>query len=258
MKTFRMTVSYLGTAFAGWQIQRRGDTIQGRLQEALGRLLGQPVAVAGAGRTDAGVHARGQVAHFRAMETLSPARLVHGLNSLLPRDIRVERLSRAAAAFHARKDARWKHYRYLLHLGRKPSPFEADRVGWMPGAPPDLAPMRAAATHLVGRHDFSSFCGSGTAVDDCTRRVMRLDLRRRGDTMILDVVGDGFLRHQVRNMVRTLAQVGQGRRTPGSLVGLLAARNRRQAGPTAPAQGLCLMRVGYGPLPAVRGARGGG
>jgi tRNA pseudouridine38-40 synthase len=251
MPTYRLTVSYLGTPFAGWQVQRGKDTVQGRLQAALRTVLGEETAVIGAGRTDAGVHARAQVAHVRTPQSCPASRLRVALNSLLPQEIRLEKVTRSRDSFHARHDAAGKHYRYLLHVGRKPSPFEAGLVGRVTGPPPDLESMRRAASYLVGEHDFSAFCGAGTAIRDRRRRVTRLDLWRRGDTIGFEVEGNGFLRHQVRNMVGTLVEVGQGRRAPGSMRRLLASRDRRQAGATAPAAGLCLMQVRYRRAPRV-------
>jgi tRNA pseudouridine38-40 synthase len=248
-----LTLCYLGTRFAGWQVQREKETVQGLVQAALERALGEGIAVVGAGRTDAGVHARAQVAHFRTGRAVDAKRLMISLNSLLPKEIRVERLARAAAGFHARHDAVAKHYRYRLHVGRKPSPFEAELVGRLLGVQPGLGPMRRAARRLVGAHDYSAFCGAGTAVSDRRRTVFRLDLWLRGATLGFDVEGDGFLRHQVRNMVGTLVEVGQGKRSPESMGALLRSRDRRQAGPTAPAAGLCLMGVRYPPAGGGRG-----
>jgi tRNA pseudouridine38-40 synthase len=244
--TLRMTVAYVGTPFSGWQVQRRGDTIQGLLESALGKILACPTRVAGAGRTDAGVHARAQVAHFEARLSRPIEDLLISLNSLLPKEIRVEKLTRARRGFHARLDARGKHYRYQLLTARKASPFEAPFVAGCSGPPPDLTLMCQGAEILLGRHDFAAFCGSGSAVKTTVRTIKRLDLARRRDTIMFDVEGDGFLRHQVRNVVGTLIEVGQGKRTPSSLKTVLLSKDRRQAGATAPAAGLCLMKVYYG------------
>ena len=242
-----MAVSYVGTSFAGWQVQPGADTIQGRLEAALGQALNRRTAVGGAGRTDAGVHARAQVAHFLAPAARSLPDLRHTLNALLPKEIRVERLVRAGAGFDARRDAVSKHYRYTLLVVRKPSPFMAPFVGRFSGPPPLLDLMKAAAARLVGEHDFAAFCGSGSAVRTTVRRIFSMDLAARGDTITFDIHGGGFLRHQVRNMVGTLVDVGQGRRSPNSMQELLQKRDRRLAGPTAPAAGLCLIKVNYRP-----------
>ncbi|MFQ5670213.1 MAG: tRNA pseudouridine(38-40) synthase TruA [Acidobacteriota bacterium] len=241
----RLLISYIGTAFAGWQVQRHRDTVQGCLEEALGTILGEPVGVVGAGRTDAGVHARGQVAHFRTGQRMDPDSLRRALNSLLPREIQVRRLTWARPGFHARHDAVGKLYRYWLHVGGKPPPFTAPFVARIPGRAPEPDSMRQAARYLLGRHDFSAFCGSGAAVRDFHRTVRALEVTRNGDTIGFHVEGDGFLRHQVRNMIGTLVQVGQGKRSPCSVAEVLKSGDRREAGPTAPASGLCLLRVRY-------------
>ena len=247
-----MRLAYVGTPFTGWQRQRQNDTIQGRLEDALRTVIGETVHVVGAGRTDAGVHALGQVAHVVLPDAARLEGLAIALNSLIPREIRVETLGRTRDSFHARHDAAGKIYRYRLSVVRKPSPFDAPFVGRLTGAVPDVEIMCRAARRLLGRHDFSCFCGTGSAVRDGHRRLVRLEVARRREEVIFSVEGDGFLRHQVRNMVGTLIEVGQGRRAPDSMRALLRSRDRRQAGPTAPASGLCLVRVRY-----ARGGRGG-
>lgn len=241
----RLSLSYVGTRYAGWQVQRRGDTIQARLEQVLSRVLREPVAVVGSGRTDAGVHARGQVAHVVCHSAPDLFRLRHSLNSLLPDDIRVDRVARAPADFHARHDALSRVYEYRLHIGRKASPFVAPFVGRIGPGIPELEPMRRAASALVGEHDFSAFCARGAAPGSRVRRVLEVGIRRRGEEIVFRVEGSGFLRHQVRNLVGTLVEVGLGRRPAASLEALLRGRDRRGAGPTAPASGLCLVRVRY-------------
>lgn len=241
----RLSLSYVGTRYAGWQAQRRGDTIQARLEQALSQVLREPVEVVGAGRTDAGVHARGQVAHFACHSAPDLFRLRHSLNSLLPEDIRVDGVRRATAGFHARHDALSRVYEYRLHVGRKASPFVAPFVARLGPGVPELEPMRRAARVLVGEHDFSAFCARGAGAGSRVRRVLAIGIRRRGEEIVFGVEGSGFLRHQVRNLVGTLVEVGVGRRSVASIEGLLRGRNRRDAGPTAPAAGLCLVRVRY-------------
>ena len=246
MIALRLTMSYVGTRFAGWQRQRRGETVQGHLEAGLETVLGQAVSFVGAGRTDAGVHARAQVAHVHVPAEAPVGDLRRALNALIPQDIRVERLTRTRADFHARHDASGKWYRYRLAAVRKPSPFVLPFVGRLTGGVPDVEMMRRAAARLTGRRDYSCFCGAGSAIRDGRRRVERLAVTRRGEEFIFDVEGDGFLRHQVRNMVGTLVECGQGKRKPVAMSALLASRDRRRAGPTAPASGLCLMAVRYG------------
>ena len=250
-----MHVSYVGTRFAGWQIQRRGDTVQGRIQAALAQVLGFSASIVGAGRTDAGVHALGQVAHFRLDAPVATERLRTAVNSLIPGEIRVDTLTRSRAGFHARHDARAKLYRYRLSRVRKPSPLVRPFVGQVTGPAPAVEMMRRAAPHLTGTHDFSCFCGSGSAIRDGCRTVARLTVACRGEEIIFEVEGDGFLRHQVRNMIGTLIEVGRGKRRHDSLSALLRSRDRRRAGPTAPASGLCLVRVRYAPPGEKREAR---
>ena len=242
----RLGLSYVGTRYAGWQSQRRRDTIQARLEQVFARVLRQPVEVVGAGRTDAGVHARGQVAHVACRELPDLFRLRHSLNSLLPEDIRVDRIARAPARFHARHDALSRVYEYRLHVGRKASPFAAPFVGRLGPGVPEIEPMRRAARALIGEHDFSSFCARGAAPGSRVRRLIDIRIRRRGEEIVFVVEGSGFLRHQVRNLVGTLVEVGVGRRPVASVEALLQRRDRRGAGPTAPAAGLCLVRVRYG------------
>lgn len=241
-----MRVAYVGTRFSGWQKQPRKETIQGCLEAAFGQVLGHRVGVTGAGRTDAGVHAAAQQAHVVVPAGQPTDSLCVAVNALIPREIRVIGLRRSRPGFHARRDAQGKTYHYRLSIVRKTSPFDAPFVGRLTGAVPEVEMMRQAAARLTGEHDFSCFCGSGSAVRTSRRRIERLDVVRRREEIRFIVEGDGFLRHQVRNMVGTLIEVGQGRRTAGSMTALLRGRDRRAAGPTAPASGLCLMRVRYG------------
>jgi tRNA pseudouridine38-40 synthase len=244
--TFRLTLEYDGTAFEGWQVQPGGRrTIQGSLEDALTRVTGQRVRVAGAGRTDAGVHARGQVASVTLSTRLDAASLRRALNGVLPSDVAVVDASPAPEGFDARRDARSKLYRYRIWNGADPSPLRARASHWVPRAL-DLEAMALAARAFRGRHDFASLQAAGSNVRTSVRTLSRLDVtgESRGEISIL-VEGDGFLRHMVRNLVGTLVDVGLGRRAPDSVPALLAARDRRRAGRTAPAAGLTLLRVSY-------------
>jgi len=244
--TFRLTLEYDGTAFEGWQVQPGGRrTIQGSLEDALARVTGRRVRVVGSGRTDAGVHARGQVASVRVETQLDAARLLRALNGVLPADVAVVDAARAPDDFHARRDARSKLYRYRIWNGADPSPLRARFSHWVPPVL-DLEAMAQAARACSGRHDFASFQAAGSNVQTSVRTLSRLDVKgeSRGEISIL-VEGDGFLRHMVRNLAGTLVDVGLGRRAPDSMAALLAARDRRRAGRTAPAAGLTLLRVSY-------------
>lgn len=243
-RTFRLLLEYDGAGFEGWQLQPGGRrTVQGCLEATLEGLVGHPVRVRGAGRTDAGVHARGQVAAARLATRLGPAELHRALDALLPPDLAVRELAPAADGFDPRRAARGKLYRYRVWNGRWRSPLRAAAWHHVP-RPLDLAAMERAARDLRGRHDFASFRAAGSSVRTSVRSLRRLDLAgHAGDELELWFEGDGFLRHMVRNLVGTLLQVGLGRRPADGMPGLLAARDRSRAGPTAPARGLCLMRV---------------
>jgi tRNA pseudouridine38-40 synthase len=241
---YRLTLAYRGTAYAGWQRQANALAVQQVLEEALGRLLGRPAKVVGASRTDAGVHARGQVAHLELASPFAERALVHGTNRFLPEDVRVLAARRVPAGFHARKSARSKLYSYRLVRCRVLSPLDSP---FAVAAPPglDLAAMAEAVAHLPGRHDFSAFALAGGSHRDPRRTVFRADLREEAASLVFEIEGDGFLRGMVRSLVGTLVEVGRGRRSAGSLADLLAGSPRAAAGPTAPPQGLILERVRY-------------
>jgi tRNA pseudouridine38-40 synthase len=243
---FRLTLEYDGSDFLGWQRQAEGTrTVQQTLEEALLRLTGAPAAVVGAGRTDAGVHAEGQVASVRLDTALEPPELQRALNALLPADLAVAGLAQAAPGFHARRDARRKTYRYRIWNAPVRSPLRA-RHSHHVAVPLDLGAMAAAARLAVGTHDFRSFQTTGSEVGSTLRTLYRADvLGRAGQEVCVEVEGDGFLRHMVRNLVGTLLRVGLGRAAPESLGTVLAARDRAAAGAAAPGHGLTLVRVDY-------------
>lgn len=255
MLKYKALIQYLGTNYAGWQIQSGLATVQGQLREVLSRLAGRPVGVVGASRTDAGVHALGQVAHFLFPVKETIRDLQQTVNALLPWDIRVVGLRRTPIRFHARKDARKKRYEYRIYTGPILPPFLHGRVIHLP-RPLDLSAMQEGAARLLGRHDFSAFASSGTSVRDRRRTVMHSQLHRRGHLLVYRVEGDGFLRHMVRTMVGTLLEIGSGRRDPSSIRVLLRSGDRREAGPTAPPEGLYLVKVWYRAAPAQRILRG--
>lgn len=247
--TLKLTIAYDGTRYLGWQRQARGPTVQGVLEDALSALSadGARVAVHGAGRTDAGVHARGQVAHCRHALRVGPERLPFAVNAHCPPDVAVLAAALAAPDFHARYSATGKCYRYTLRVHPHPHPLER-AWAWRVDPPLDLAAMRAAAAALTGRHDFSSFTTHAhEAPADRVRELRRVAIDDAGARCTLTFEGSGFLRNMVRAIVGTLVQVGRGRRDPAGMAAVLAARDRRRAGPTAPAHGLCLESVGYDP-----------
>jgi len=245
MQNFKLTLEYDGTAYRGWQRQAEGPTVQAEVERALGRLTGAPVTVIGAGRTDAGVHALGQTAHFHSPTRLGPEALRRGLNALLPEDIAVRECLPVPETFHARYDARAKRYRYRILNREARSALERNRC-WFLDRPLDLEAMRRAAAHLVGRRDFKSFESSGSPRAHTVRTVNAAEWHTGEDGILcFEIEADGFLRGMVRNVVGTLAAVGQGRLSPGDIPRILAARDRKCAAACAPARGLFLVRVIY-------------
>jgi tRNA pseudouridine38-40 synthase len=246
MRTLKLTLSYDGTNYVGWQRQANGISIQQVIEEAFAPLTAPapPPTVAGAGRTDAGVHALGQVASATLDLDLATDAIHRALNVRLPADIRVLRVEDAPTGFHAQFHASGKSYRYRLATGAILSPFDRWFVWHVPG-PRDVDLMRRAARALVGRHDFASFQASGTDLRETTRTITRVDLRESAGELQIEVDGEGFLRHMVRIMVGTLVDIGAGTRAPGDIDRMLSARDRRVAGQTAPACGLTLVNVTY-------------
>jgi len=256
---FRLVLEYDGSGFHGWQVQPGGQrTVQGVLEAALRRVTGGPVRALGAGRTDAGVHAEGQVAGAWVETELAPEQLARALNGVLPRDLAVVACERAPEGFHPRYAACAKLYRYRIWNGACRSPLREARVHWV-RTPLDVSAMREAAAALVGTHDFASFQAAGSDVATTVRRLARLDVTGPpGGEIAVEVEGDGFLRHMVRILVGTLLDVGLGRRDAASMPALLAGRDRTRAGRTAPARGLTLVRVEYDSAGTSRAWKGSG
>jgi tRNA pseudouridine38-40 synthase len=251
MPTFKLTLAYDGTSFVGWQRQATGTSIQGLLEDALRDLDGRDVSVAGASRTDAGVHALGQVAGVSLERSIDAASLVGALNARLPESVRVLDAAGASPDFHARFDARAKLYRYRLWIGETLLPFERAYSWHLPAPRLDLEAMASAATLFEGRHDFAAFQASGANRRTTERTVRSVRVTSGaspwtgGSLVIVEVCGEGFLRHMVRTMVGTLVDVGRGHRPPHWVESVLASRDRAQAGPTAPPAGLFLVSVDY-------------
>ncbi len=247
MRNIALVLEYDGTGLSGFQRQAEQQshlTVQGALEEAIRRVTGETVRVIGAGRTDAGVHAVGQVANFRCQSQMPVERLPLALNAHLPRQIVVREAFEVPVAFHARFHAAAKVYRYLIWNRRVISPFWG-RYAWHIPVPLDVTAMAVAAERLVGRHDFRAFRASGSSVRSSVRTVYRCQVGRQGPWVVLTVEADGFLYHMVRIMAGTLVEVGRGRQPPGWVAEVLASGNRDRAGPTAPAHGLWLVKVKY-------------
>ena len=245
MKNIKMVIAYDGGNYKGWQLQKTGATIQGVIEAALGQILNRQTRVIGSGRTDAGVHALNQVAHFFTESTLELISLHRGLNSLLPPDIVIKEMTEAQPDFHARYSARSRVYQYLIWNNRLRSPFYR-RFSWQVHDHLDSDAMRQASGCLMGWHDFASFQGAGSICRSSEREIMRCTVRgRAGRWIIFTVEANSFLRHMVRNIVGTLIEVGKESMTLDEFRAILDARDRSRAGITAPPQGLFLKEVRY-------------
>jgi tRNA pseudouridine38-40 synthase len=242
MKNYRLVIGYDGTDFRGWQRQPDGRTVQGVLEEAVFKVTRKRTVVHGAGRTDAGVHALGQVAGFRGAFKLTDEVLYRALNAVLPADVRVFSLEEAPPGFHARRSARSKLYRYRIVHAPQANPLDRRYVLHWP-YPLKLGAMREAARLFVRTADFTAFSSNRDRTP--VRTVTRSELRRSGDEIVYTIEAQGFLRYMVRAIVGTLLEVGRGRIRPADIEGIFANRDRSLAGPTAPARGLTLVRVDY-------------
>ncbi len=243
LRRLALVVEYEGTAYAGSQYQKNAPTVQRGLEEALSKLTGERIRVALAGRTDAGVHAKGQVASFRVAASYEPEVFVRALNHYLPQDIAIRRAWEAPLGFDVRRQARRRRYRYTIHNGRERR-ARFRRYCWHVPEPLDVEAMGAAAAHLVGTHDFAAFAGPAGPANS-VRTVYRAEVSRRGSWVLFDIEGNAFLPQQVRRTVGALVQVGLGRESSDDFGSLLASRERGAANFVAPARGLCLMEVAY-------------
>lgn len=264
-RTLKLTIAYDGSAYSGWQRQENGPGIQAAIEDEIAEIVGRHTPIVGAGRTDAGVHAAGQVASLTFDHPVSCEDLQRALNARLKRDIRIRSVEEAAAGFDARRDAKAKTYRYAIWSGSAPSPFIRHVVWHVPHVL-DLDRMAAAARLLIGEHDFAAFQGGGSDVRTTTRRLVHADLREinihddefsslpavsidttRAESRLIryEVTGTGFLRHMVRTVVGTLVEIGRNHTAVEEMTAILESKHRARAGPTAPAQGLMLWSVQY-------------
>ncbi len=249
---FKLTIAYDGTNYAGWQVQQTGIGVQQRVEEAFIKIFPSVRQIHSSSRTDTGVHALGMVAHVEIPQAelkMPPAKLPLAINAHLPQDIRVIDAVRCRSSFHARFDATGKQYRYFVWNHRTMNPLLRHQA-WAVHQPLDLAAMRAAARHLVGKHDFTSFAGTRNyrllKMESAVRTVTHCEIIKRGPLLTFVIEGDGFLYKMCRCIVGTLVQVGQGKFNPADVNEMLAKKDRGTAGMTAPAQGLVLWKVMYG------------
>ena len=244
MRNIRLDICYDGTRYRGWQrLPGKDDTLQGKLETTLSRLLEEEIEISGSGRTDAGVHARGQVANFHTETTMTCDQILEGLRKYLPEDVGIYSCKDVSPRFHARLNAKEKTYRYRIWNSDLPCVFDRRYVAVMPEKL-DLDNMNVAAAHLVGEHDFSAFCGNPKFKKSTVRYIRSIQIRREGAEVVLEFTGNGFLHNMVRILTGTLVEVGRGERDAASIPTLFGGK-RANAGFLAPAQGLCLMEVYY-------------
>ncbi len=243
-RLIKLTLEYDGTHYHGWQIQPRLNTIQGTIEKALQQLTGKSIRITGAGRTDAGVHAFGQVAHFAPPVPFDLSTWARGLNALLPDDIAVQSAEEVPPSFHARFSAKKKTYTYFIYNDPKRSPLHR-RSAWHVYQSLDLSKMKKASRLLIGRHDFTSLCAAGSEGEDRVIELQKIDIKKVGNQIRLTFQAPRFLQYMVRNLVGLLVEVGRGRRAVAEISTILEGRDRRRAGPTAPPQGLFLVRIEY-------------
>ncbi|MBU1905846.1 MAG: tRNA pseudouridine(38-40) synthase TruA [Candidatus Omnitrophica bacterium] len=264
-RNLKLRIEYDGTDYAGWQVQKnRRKTIQGTLETALRKILQEKVRIIASGRTDAGVHAQGQVANFKTKSAISLDRLQRALNAVLPDDIKISKIEEKSLDFNSCLNAKTKVYSYSILNRRYSAPLLRRRV-YFYYYPLDIGLMRREARSLLGRHDFSAFCASGSGAKDRVRRVKRISIKKNSSQLSLpvrqagalssqskdsnlitiDIEADGFLYNMVRNIVGTLLEIGRGKFAQGSLKRILRSKDRKMAGPTAPACALCLTKVNY-------------
>lgn len=242
MRRIMLTVAYDGSAYHGWQTEPTGITVEEVLNRALSALLKEEIRVSGASRTDAGVHAKGNLCVFDTEAAIPPEKIAPALLGRLPEDIVVRASREVPADFHPRRCDSVKTYEYTIYRDRLPDPL-VRKMSWFFYRELDVSAMKEAAAYLVGEHDFQSFCAAGAQVESFVRRILDLDVYEEGPFLKIRVSGTGFLYNMVRIITGTLVQVGLGQKRPEELPAILAARDRRTAGPTAPPQGLCLMKI---------------
>ncbi|MBE5780513.1 MAG: tRNA pseudouridine(38-40) synthase TruA [Clostridiales bacterium] len=236
---------YDGTDYGGWQRQKNANTVQEEIEKALTKLLETPITIHGAGRTDAGVHARGQVFHFDGDTRIPPDKLAYAVNYLLPKDIRLKQTQAVGEDFHCRFDAKAKWYRYQIYNHPFASPLRGRYSWYVPFAPLDVDLMKEAVKPIVGTHDYAAFAASGSYVEMTVRTIYKAEISIIDGLITLDIVGSGFLYNMVRIIAGTLVDIGRGKLNKDTFTTMLQTLDRKQGGMTAPPNGLCMMRVYY-------------
>lgn len=244
MRTIKLIIAYDGTDFSGWQVQPGKRTVQGEMTEAVSRVVGSKTSVHCSGRTDAGVHALGQVAHFQTDTSIPSKKIAEAVNSFLPDDITVKKTEEVCPEFHARFSAKSKLYCYRIFLSEIPDPFR-QRYSWRFSKELDTSLMAQEIKSLEGKHDFSAFRASGSSVKSSVREVYRSQVLKRSDMVDVIMEANGFLYNMMRNVTGTLVEIGRGYFSPGSMQEILLGKDRKKAGPTAPPSGLFLLKVNY-------------
>ena len=244
MRSIKLTISYDGTNYSGWQLQKNGPTVQAEIEKAAKKVFRKACRVHGAGRTDAGVHAKAQVAHFKTSMDISAEKIPVALNAVLPEDVVCVGAEEVTQDFHSRFDAQSKHYRYYILNTRYRDPFR-ERYAWRLGYVLDVPLMKKESGFLLGCHDFKSFQASDKRERSSVRKISRIEVKKGKPFLTVDIEADGFLYNMVRNIVGTLVDIGRGYLDPGSMRRILKNRDRTTAGPTAPAKGLFLIKVKY-------------
>jgi len=249
MRTIKLTISYDGTKYSGWQIQKNSPSVQETLEKAVKKVFKKTHKVHGSGRTDSGVHAKGQVAHFKISEDLPVSGIRAALNGRLPKDVAVTGVEEVPHDFHSRFSVKSKIYRYHILNFETPDPF-LEKYAWRVSYKLNTALMRREAAVLEGRHDFKSFQASDSSripsnIRGSIRKIFRIKIKKKNHDIVIEIEGDGFLYNMVRNIAGTLVDIGRGYLPPGSMKKILKAKDRTQAGPTAPAKGLFLVKVKY-------------
>jgi tRNA pseudouridine38-40 synthase len=244
MRNIKITVAYDGTRYNGWQVQKNGRTVQDEIEGVIRKISGHRHVIYGAGRTDAGVHAMGQVAHFKTALSMPVKRIPNAINAFLPADIAVIKAEEVPLQFHSQYDATEKHYRYYIFNSKNRHPFR-ENYAWRVGYTIDLELMRAEAEYLIGKHDFKSFQARDRKERNSVRAINSIRIRKARKDIVIDIRGDGFLYNMVRNIAGTLVEIGRGYFPEGSMSDILNCKDRTKAGPTAPAKGLFLMEVKY-------------